>query len=459
MAEHFPSYMSDSDALLWNVERDPLLRSTIVTVSLLDRSPDWDRLRARIDLGSRLIPRLRQRVLVPPLRLGPPQWSGDPDFDLDYHLRHVRLPAGGDLGSLLDLVRPATMSDFDRSRPLWEFTVVEGLDHGCAALVMKVHHSITDGVGGMRLALMLLDLEAEGALPGPAPQFEPIVRLGPAALVTRSLALTGRRALGLARGGLKALGALRDEPTRIGGEALRAAGSLARFLAPAFTPRSPIMRGRSLDRRLGTIEIELDDLRRAAKAAGGSLNDAFVAGVTGGMARYHREHGAPASDLRMTMPINLRAEGDITGGGNRFTPARFPIPLTIDDPIERMQAIRSLVRRIRDEPAVAMSNSLAAVLDRLPQVATTALFGSLLKGADFVTSNVPGAPFPVYMAGAQLTRMYAFAPTAGAAANFTLLSHCGTCCIGVLTDAAAIPDTDHLLTCIADGLHEVTEIT
>ncbi|MGH9024529.1 MAG: wax ester/triacylglycerol synthase domain-containing protein, partial [Acidimicrobiia bacterium] len=191
MAEHFPSYMSDSDALLWNVERDPLLRSTIVTVALLDRSPDWDRLRAKIERGTRLIPRLRQRVLVPPLRLGPPQWSGDPDFDLDYHLRHLRLPFGGDLGSVLELVRPVTMSDFDRSRPLWEFTVVEGLDNDGAALVMKVHHSITDGVGGMRLALLLLDLEPEGDPMGPEPQLEPIVRLGPASLVTRSLALTG----------------------------------------------------------------------------------------------------------------------------------------------------------------------------------------------------------------------------------------------------------------------------
>jgi WS/DGAT/MGAT family acyltransferase len=458
MAEHFPSYMSDSDALLWNVERDPLLRSTIVTVALLDRSPDWPRLRAKIDRGTRLIPRMRQRVLVPPLRLGPPQWSGDPDFDLDYHLRHVRLPFGGDLPSVLELVRPATMSDFDRSRPLWEFTVVEGLDGGGAALVMKVHHSITDGVGGMRLALLLLDLEPDGDPVGPEPHMTPIVRLGPASLVTRSLALTGRRAVGLARGGIDALRSLQADPSRVGREAIRTAGSLARFLAPAFTPRSPVMRGRSLDRRLGTLEVELDDLRRAAKVAGGSLNDAFVAGVAGGLARYHEEHGRPAADLRMTMPINLRADGDTTAGGNRFTPARFPIPLTIDDPLERMQAIRTLVQSIRQEPAVAMSSSLAAILDRLPQIATTALFGSLLKGADFVTSNVPGAPFPVYLSGARLTRMYAFAPTAGAAVNIAMLSHCGTCCIGVLTDTAAVPDTDRLVACIGAGLAEVTAV-
>jgi diacylglycerol O-acyltransferase / wax synthase len=457
MADHFPTYMSDADALLWNVERDPLLRSTIVTVALLERSPDWDRLRAKLDRGSRLIPRLRQRVLVPPLRLGPPQWSGDPDFDLDYHLRHVRLPFAGDLDAVLELVRPATMSGFDQERPLWEFTVVEGMDDGRAALVMKVHHSMTDGVGGMRLALMLLDLDPDGMPTGPEPTVEPIVQLGPAALVTRSLSLTGRRALGIARSGIESLLSLRGGPRPRAADALRTAGSVARFLTPAFTPRSPLMRGRSLDRRLGTIDFPLDALRAAAKAGGGTLNDAFVAGVAGGLARYHDEHLMPTPDLRMTMPINLRADGD-TAGGNRFTPARFPIPLTIDDPSERIRTIGNLVRTIREEPAVAMSDSLAAVLDRLPQVVTTALFGSMLKGADFVTSNVPGAPFPVYLSGARLERMYAFAPTAGTAANSALLSHCGTCCIGILTDTAAIPDNEKFVSCVRVGLEEVTAL-
>jgi len=457
MAEHFPSHMSDTDTLLWDAERDPLLRSTIVSVALLDRSPDWDRFRTRIERASRHIPRFRQRALTPPLRLGPPRWSGDPDFDLDYHLRHVRLPFGGDLGSLLELVRPATMSTFDRSRPLWEFTLVEGLDHGGAALVMKFHHAVTDGIAGMRLALMLLDLQPDGESSDEDPP-GPLERLGPASLVTRSLALTGRRALGLARDGVGALRALGAEPARIGGEALRTAESVARYLAPAFTPLSPIMRNRSLDRRLGTIELDLEDLRRAAKVGGGTLNDAFVTGVVGGLARYHRDHGASAPDLRMMMPISVRPESDTTAG-NQFTPARVPVPMTIDDPVERMHAIQREVRTVRDEPAVAMSENLAAVLGRLPRFATATLFGSMLKGADFVTSNVPGAPFPVYLAGAQLTRMYAFPPTCGSAANVTLLSHCGTCCIGVLTDSAAVPDAATLVDCVRDGLAEVTAIT
>jgi diacylglycerol O-acyltransferase / wax synthase len=458
MAEHFPSHMSDTDTLLWDAERDPLLRSTIVSVALLERSPDWDRLRARIEHASRTIPRFRQRVLEPPLRLGPPQWSAVPDFDLDFHLRHVRMPTGGDLSSLLELVRPTTMSTFDRAQPLWEFTLVEGLDGGGAALVMKVHHAVTDGIAGMRLALTLLDLEPDGRPAEADASVDPIQRFGPASLVTRSLALTGRRALGLARDGVGALLALGADPARIGSEALRTAGSLARYLAPAFTPRSPIMQARGLDRRIGTIELELTDLRGAARVGGGSLNDAFVAGVSGGLARYHRGHGSAVRDLRMMMPISVRAQNDKTGGGNQFTPSRVPIPLTIDDPIERMHAIQLAVRTVRDEPAVALTEGLAAVLGRLPRFATTALFGSMLKGADFVTSNIPGAPFPVYLSGARVTRMFAFPPTCGSAANVTLLSHCGTCCIGVIVDSAAVPDADRFIECVGEGLAEVTAL-
>ena len=125
--ERFEAHMSDSDALMWNIEKDPLLRSTIVTVLFFDRAPDWPTLVARIERGSWLIPRMRQRVATPILRMGPPHWSGDPHFDLMYHLRRVRVCEPTD-DAVLDLARTAAMAGFDRSRPLWEYTLVEGLE-------------------------------------------------------------------------------------------------------------------------------------------------------------------------------------------------------------------------------------------------------------------------------------------------------------------------------------------
>jgi diacylglycerol O-acyltransferase / wax synthase len=458
VTERFEHHMSDADALMWNVERDPALRSTIVTALVLDRRPKWSELLARIERGTRLIPRMRQRVVVPAFRLGPPAWSADPDFDLAYHVRRMRVPKPRSFSSVLDVVATAAMGDFDRARPLWEYTLVEGLPDGRAALVIKVHHSMTDGVGGMKLLLMLFDLQRDGGDQGPDPEPVELPMFTPLGLLGDSFAYQQKRLVestGHAFDGVRsAVRAVRDDVEHSVGRGAAAAGSIARYLAPATTPLSPTINERSLDRRVATFDLPLDDLKRAAKSAGGTLNDAFVAGVVGGLRRYHDDHGGACDVLRMVMPINLRGEG-ATLGGNHFTPARLLVPLGIDDPAERIRAIGESTRQLRDEPAVALTAPIAAVLNRMPRRLATLLFGSMLKGADFVTSNVPGAPFPMYVCGSEVQRMYAFAPLSGTAANVTLLSHCGTCCIGVNTDARAIPDTDEFKTALDTGLQEI----
>src|SRR3954469_4900782 len=156
--------MSDADALMWNIEKDPVLRSTILAVGILDGPPDFGRLRRRYEQAAITIPRLRQRVLTPPMRIGPPRWVHEADFDIDFHLRRVVLPAPGDQRELLDFLAPLAQSSFDRARPLWETIIVEGLEGGRAAMVMKVHHSVTDGVGGIELLAQLVDLEREPGL-------------------------------------------------------------------------------------------------------------------------------------------------------------------------------------------------------------------------------------------------------------------------------------------------------
>ena len=145
--ERFETRFNDSDTVVWNIERDPSLRTTIVAISLLDRAPDWNRLRDRILATSRSVPRLRQKVVPGPLGWGRPRWEHDGDVDLDYHLRRVVVPPPGDLDAVLELAAPIAMAAFDKARPLWEFTLVEGLSGGRAALIEKLHHAFTDGVG------------------------------------------------------------------------------------------------------------------------------------------------------------------------------------------------------------------------------------------------------------------------------------------------------------------------
>ncbi len=177
--EEFEHRLGASDSVLWDIEKDPVLRSTITAVALLDRVPDWERLQRRLEHGSHLVPRLRQRVVVPPLRVGAPRWIDDPRFDLDYHLRRVgahEAPSGADpLRAALDVAQTLSLAPFDRARPLWEFTLVEGLPGGQAAFVQKVHHTVTDGVGGIRLALMLVDDAADT----PEPESRDHPRPGP----------------------------------------------------------------------------------------------------------------------------------------------------------------------------------------------------------------------------------------------------------------------------------------
>ena len=155
----FEDRMSDADALMWNIEKDPALRSTIVTVGILDGVLDEANITARVDRLSRIIPRLRQRVRSNPLSIAPPRWEYDPLFDLKYHLRFTKVPGKGTMEDLLALIEPIAMQGFDRARPLWEFTVAQGFDGDKSALIMKVNHAITDGVGGMQIQLELFVLE------------------------------------------------------------------------------------------------------------------------------------------------------------------------------------------------------------------------------------------------------------------------------------------------------------
>ena len=157
---------------MWAAEKDPSLRSDFLNLTLLDRVPDGGRLRAKVEQALATLPRLTERVVSPPLRIAPPEWRADPTLDLDYHLRRVALPDSGSMRNLLDVAATLSSTPLDRSRPLWEFTLIEGLEDGRAALLQRVHHTVTDGVGGLKLSLSLVDFERD-----PVPDVHDTVRV------------------------------------------------------------------------------------------------------------------------------------------------------------------------------------------------------------------------------------------------------------------------------------------
>jgi diacylglycerol O-acyltransferase / wax synthase len=352
--------MNDSEAIMWAVESDPFLRTDFTNITLLTSSPDPARLRAGLERAIEVFPPLRQRVARPPLGLAPPLWADDPDFDLRYHLRRLSVPPPGGPRQLLDLAAQLAAMPLDRARPLWELTVIEGLADGRAAVLQRLHHTLTDGVGGMKLLRTLLERTAgpDGGEdedgPVPLPRLDPLVWrhpeiLSPADFAPKPLdgwpdsiehegtwGLLERVAAGLGevsgalgyrigqgvtaarKGWLLAStlpNASSDDLRILAERTRRTAQSVADQVMVAGGPLSPLMVGRSLTRHFETASFDLAPYRQAAQALGASRNAVFVAGVTGGLLAYHERMGAPCDALRMAIPVSLRTNGRPGGPG------------------------------------------------------------------------------------------------------------------------------------------------
>ena len=371
-------------------------------------------------------------------------WVEARNWDLDQHFTHVRLPSPGAMRQLLDVAGAQAGEAFDRARPLWHLTLVDGLDGEGSALVVKMHHSMTDGVGGIGLMWLFTDRE-----PHPRSSVDLRARARPTTKRDRPNGLSTAASSILGSAITDPFGALRSVP--------KAARSTVKILAPATQSLSPLTTGRGLDRHLDVLDVPLRDLERAGHAVDGTVNDAFMAAVVGGLRRYHAAHGETPTELRVTMPINVRRDDD-DPGGNRFTPARFAVSLAIDDPAQRMEELGRIARQWRHEPAVGMTDVLATALSHLPDAVTTSVLGSMLKGVDFVATNVPGSRQRCWLAGAEVLNFYGFGPPSGSALSVALVSHLDSCCIGVNVDTAAIDDPDVLRTSLEQGFAEVVAV-
>jgi diacylglycerol O-acyltransferase len=438
--------MSGADALLWTISADPVLRPTIVALVVLDRAPSWTEVRARVEDLTVHLPRLRARVANRgPARLRP-RFVPDDDFDLDTHIRRVRLPAHGDLRDVLDLAQSMATRGFDVALPLWEATLVEGVDGERAVLVMKVHHALIDGVGGLAVLAHLFTVA--GAPPAPVP--EPVRG---ADGDTQAPDGHGRDllpdAVKVVDGALDAV----RHPLRSLEQLAALSRSVARLLAPAPTPVSPIMRGRGVRRHAEVLDVDLRTLKAAARAWDGTLNDVFVAAVVRGLGVYHEQHGATSTGFRTLMPVNVRAEGDAEGG-NHFVPVRFVVPVH-HDVAECVAEVRRLATEWKHAPGLSVSDVLANGLSALPDPVARGVWGSMLRGNDVCITNVPGPPVPVTLGGAGVDGIYALSPPSGAALNVAMVTTVDRACIAITADAAAIPDSAKLAGCIDDGFAEV----
>lgn len=442
----FAKRMTAPEALMWAVERDPILRSSFLSLTLLEGTPDMARFRRRMVTAVENLPRLRQRVRGGnPPQLNWPEWVDDESFDLDYHVRHLALPAPGTIEQLLDLAAVEAQDNFDLARPLWTIWIVEGLEGDRSALLSKMHHTITDGVGGVRLSAQFIDIEPDP--PDPKPR----------------KAKTEAEADDTAGGGFSPMGAFKlatraaaTTATAVThpGDVVGIARSLLRQALVTESAHSTLWAGkRGLSRRFEILRFDLDEAKKSAHALGGTLNDLFVTGVAGGAAAYHRAHGAEVGELRMAMPVNTRQ--DKSAGGNSFAPTRMLVPAGIVDPAERFTAIQQRINATRSERALDVADALAGVLTAVPTPLLVRLARQQVETVDFTTSNVRGAPFDLYVAGARIISNHPFGPTAGTAFNATVLSYKGSMDVGLNIDSTAIADPAKLLACVEEGIAEV----
>jgi diacylglycerol O-acyltransferase len=446
----FDRRMSDHEALMWALEDDPVLRSAFANVTITDRPIDVERLRARMGTTCDRIRRLRQRVVEPP-GFTAPRWEDDPLFDLDFHIRHVALPSPGTERQLFDLAVQLSMDPFDRSRPLWQFVVVEGLEDGRGALIVRLHHTIADGEGAIRVSAHFLDLDREATEPLAGDPGEEHVDSGGFSPMDAL-----KRPLGIARRAMAETVVAAANPQGTPARASEAIGATRSVLKHAVVTApacSPLWVERSLRRRLEALSVPIESVKAAATRLGGTVNDVFVTAAVGGAGAYHRARGVDVDELRMAMPISTRGQdGD---GSNAFTPARLMVPAGITDPGARFNAVRDLIKAARTEPGVSLAPSLAGIVTALPGQVLLKVARQQVGTVDFTTSNVRGAPFDLFVGGAEVLANVSLGPMAGTAFNLTTLSTGNRLDMGLLVDVAAVGDPELLRTSIEESFAEL----
>jgi len=469
---HYDEWMSENDSVLWHIERDPLLRSTITSVWFLDTVPDRVRMDAVVERIVARIPRLHQRVVDEQPGVASPRWADEPHVDLDYHYSWARLP-GRRPGrrQVLDHAQRMAARAFDKDRPLWELCVVEGLPGRRAAFIMKVHHAIADGLGMVQLLQHMVDLEADpGDTEAPAIDSDalavderlriesPLWAVPGARSLAHRIASEAKTGARLGKASLKTATDLLRDPRGTIEQLGRTTGSIARVVKPATTPLSPAMTDRSLNTHFEAVSVPFADFKSAARAVDGTLNDAFVAVTLDALKRYHDAVARPCAEIRMNMPISVRGGDAANNFDNQFVPARMILPLSDVDPGGRIEEVKELLRSARAEPALPHINDISGVISRFGPAAAVSILGAMLKGVDITTSNVPGPPFPVFMAGAQVEEFYAFGPLAGAAINITLFSYDGSVHLGVNADRAAVSDHQLFTRCLRAAIDDTVTL-
>ena len=456
----WPNRMNPTDALFWTMDKIPDLRSTIGALLLLERPVTRERIAAEYARLSIALPRMRQRVIEVPIGLAPPEWVDDPQFDLEYHLRYVAVPAPGGMAELLSELGPFYATALDPDRPLWEAYVADGLLDGRGAVFFKVHHCLVDGVGGSRLFAELLGAGAESRNPPEA--WSPRERsTSAAALLWRALGYNAGEAIKAGGVAVQTLASSAIRPGATLNAARRWLRTAAGFGQELTVGRadSPLHHRRSLSRRLATFDMSLTEIDAARSGLNATNNDIVLTIVSGAMHRWHTSRGADVHELRALVPVSLRGS-DEGQAGNRLALLAVSLPIGEPNPVRRLRRIQERMDRVKSDHRANMYPLMARVMIAMPRAVAEEIGRQQMSRTNFVCTNVPGPRHPCFLAGQRIERIYAYAPLIGDhPVAIALYSYRDLVCVGLDVDALAMDDLPHFVDALAESYAEVLALS
>ena len=423
-------------------------------------APARDEFREHLGARLRRVPRYRQKLAFPRLEAGRPFWVDDPNFNLDYHVRHTALPKPGSDEQLRALAGRIFSQRLDRSKPLWEVWIVHGLHGGRFALISKTHHALVDGVSGVDIATVLFDLSPvpddvepdDGWRAEPEPSDVDLIAEGVAGLVRTPFSLAGR-----------VLGAL-QRPGHTIGRVREGAEGLAEVVWAGLNPAPDVPLNVDIGphRRVRWVQSRLADFKEVKNSLGGTVNDAVLAVVAGALRRWLMDRGVRTDglELRALVPVSIRTEDERGSLGNRIAAMRGPLPVYVDDPVERLQVVREGMGELKESKQALGAEVIAGLTDFAPPtlLAQASRLNFSTRLFNLIVTNVPGPQFPLYLLGREMEEIVpiAFLPENHALA-VAIMSYNGKVDFGLLADYDAMPDIDAFATHLEESLAELRE--
>ncbi len=429
-----------------------------------DPPPSFDDIAGMIAAKLHLIPRYRQRVRSVPLELGRPLWVDDPHFNLAYHLRHTALPAPGDDATFCRLMGRIMSQPLDRDRPLWETWLVEGLEGGHWALVPKVHHCMVDGIAGVELLRVMLDLQADAKAAVPEP-WEPQPEPHDAVKVIDAWGGLATDVIAIARRLPRAI----THPSDTIRSAIGTARGFARFAGDLrATPPLSIEGSIGPHRTWAQSSASLGDVRTIRAAFAGTINDVVLAAVSGGYRELLLSRGEDADRaiVRSLVPVSTRHDDGHGTSGNRASALLYDLPVQVTDPVERLEVVHEQMTELKAShmteagEAVTAIGNLAPpmVVGLLSRMVVRAIHRLSQRSVNTITTNVPGPQFPLYCLGREMLEYRPFVPIShGVRVSTAILSYNDRLFFGITGDYATAPDVRVLALAASAGIEQLRE--